>query len=247
MNRSTSVGFSQRVQLDWLEQTAQLSLSGYPRDEIQKILDAMLSNKLSVGNDKKSGSRQLTISILLRIWVSTPKELETFRDEGLQHLWRLPLVDHLSIHWGMIVSVYPFFGVVAEMVGRLSSLQGYVAAAQLQRRIRERYGERETVTRSTRRILRCFVDWGVLQDTSEKGIYRTITPVAISDKQSIAWLMESVLYSGGAASGSLQSIVKAPMLFPFLLTVPNAVDVSKYSYLELSRQGLNQETILLQR
>ena len=55
MNRSTTVGFSQRIQLDWLEQTAQLSISGYSRDRIKGTLDTMLSDKLSIGHNKKSG------------------------------------------------------------------------------------------------------------------------------------------------------------------------------------------------
>ena len=126
MNRSTTVGFSQRIQLDWLEQTAQLSISGYSRDRIKGTLDTMLSDKLSIGNNKKSGSRQLSISTLLRIWVSVPKELETFRDRGLIHLQHLPVKDRLAIHWGMAVTVYPFFAAVAKTVGRLSDLQGSV-------------------------------------------------------------------------------------------------------------------------
>jgi len=46
-------------------------------------------------------------------------------------------------------------------------------AAQAQRRIKEQLGEREAVSRAARRVLRCFVDWGVLQDTSEKGVYQS--------------------------------------------------------------------------
>ena len=33
-------------------------------------------------------------------------------------------------------------------------------AAQVQRRLRERFGERETVARAARRILRAYIDWG---------------------------------------------------------------------------------------
>lgn len=247
MNRSTTVGFSQRIQLDWLEQTAQLSISGYSRDRIKGTLDTMLSDKLSIGNNKKSGSRQLSISTLLRIWVSVPKELETFRDRGLIHLQHLPVTDRLAIHWGMAVTVYPFFAAVAKTVGRLSDLQGYVAAAQLQRRIREQYGERETVTRAARRILRCFIDWGVLQDTAEKGIYRTCAQLPITDRQCVGWLLEAVLYSDRVGSGHFPSVVKSPILFPLQLDTPNSLDMSRYSHLELSRQGFNQEAIVLTR
>lgn len=46
-----------------------------------------------------------------------------------------------------------------------------VAAAHVQRRVHEQYGERETVSRAARRVLRSFLDWGVLQETESKGIY----------------------------------------------------------------------------
>ena len=78
----------------------------------------------------------------------------------------------LLVHWCMCMAVYPFFGTVADAVGRLLRLQGTASAAQVQRRLRERYGERETVARAARRILRAYIDWGVLQETEEKGLYR---------------------------------------------------------------------------
>ena len=72
----------------------------------------------------------------------------------------------------MCIAVYPFFGTVADAVGRLLRLQGTAGAAQVQRRLRERFGERETVTHAARRILRAYIDWGILEETDQKGLYR---------------------------------------------------------------------------
>jgi hypothetical protein len=41
----------------------------------------------------------------------------------------------------------------------------------VQRRVREQYGERETVSRRVHYVLRSFVDWGGLKETAEKGVY----------------------------------------------------------------------------
>src|SRR5262249_55347830 len=171
MSTPIQIGFSQRVQLDWLEQTAALVLAGQTRDQIETALQECLRDKLSLGGTAQRGNREKAITILLKIWASVPKCLQSLRDDGLDYLRHLPHDDHLALHWGMIMAVYPFFGVVAESVGRLMRLQGTCAAAQIQRRIREQLGERETVARAARRILRCFVDWGVLQETREKGVY----------------------------------------------------------------------------
>ena len=69
----------------------------------------------------------------------------------------------------MALAAYPFWGAVAAQTGRLLRLQGTVAAAQVQRRIKEGYGERDTVSRAARRVLRSFIDWRVLTDTATKG------------------------------------------------------------------------------
>ena len=86
MNRKGEVGFGQRIQLDWLERTAQLYIAGQTRDEIEESLQALLQDQLSIGSDAKRGNRALTISILLRVWAVVPHGLESLRDEGLELL-----------------------------------------------------------------------------------------------------------------------------------------------------------------
>ena len=113
------------------------------------------------------------------------------------------------------MAAYPFFGAVAETVGRLMRLQGTCAAAQIQRRIREHLGERETVARAARRILRCFVDWGVLQETREKGVYQAIPAQPVQDKQLAAWLIEAALLAQGTHTSVLQHYYRLPP-FPFV-------------------------------
>jgi hypothetical protein len=245
MNRCVQVGFSQRIQLDWLELTASLKLEGSTRIEIQTQLDDFLQDKLSVGSNAKSTNRRKAISILLKVWVGVPKSLEPLRNEGLEHLKRLPHHQHLPIHWGMTMAVYPFFGVVAQTVGRLLRLQGSVTVASVQRRIKEQFGERETVSRATQRVLRCFVDWGVLQDTAEKGVYQAAPIHFIEDQKLAAWLVEAALVASKVNSSPLQSITQAPTLFPFIVRQVNLKDLESNNRLELFYQGLNENMILL--
>ncbi len=245
MSKRPSVGFSQRIQLEWLEQTAQLLLEGNSREQIHVALDGLLKDKLSVSNTGKYGNRRNTIYILLKVWVSVPQPLESLKDEGLEHLRRLPAETHLSIHWGMTAASYPFFGTVAEVVGRLLRLQGSVSAAQVQRRLREQLGERETVARAARRVLRVFVDWGVLQDTAEKGIYRATRSLFVEDQQLRTWLVEAVLLANNTSAGNLRTVSQSPLLFPFTMNTLNIIDLSKTKRLEYFRQGLNEDLVAL--
>ncbi len=245
MNRNGEVGFGQRIQLDWLERTAHLYAAGYTKDEIDELLQALLRDRLSVGSDARSGNRALTILILLKIWVVVPHGLESLRDEGLELLKRLPSNEHLVVHWGMVMAIYPFFQALAETVGRLLRLQGTVAASQVQRRMREQFGERSTVQRATRRTLRCLIDWGVLKETEEKGIYQATPTLFVNSTKLAEWLIEASLIASGSASSTLRAITQNPALFPFTTESINIRGLESHGRLELLRQGLDEDVIML--
>ena len=247
MSRVNQIGFSQRIQLEWLEQTATLYLAGNSREQIQAVLQDILSDKLSVGNNPQRGTRDKAITILLNVWVSVAPEIEALRNDGLELLKQTPVSDHLPLHWGMSMAAYPFFGSVAEMVGRLVQLQGNVAASQAQSRLREQFGERETVSRAARRILRGFIDWGVLQDTPDRGVYTPTAVKPIKDSAVAAWLIEATLLANEANSKPLQAIIQSPALFPFSITLPITAQISDNNRLELSRQGLDMDMISLRQ
>jgi hypothetical protein len=245
VNRNGEVGFGQRIQLDWLERTAQLYIAGLTKDEIERSLQDFLQDQLSIGSDAKRGNRALSISILLKVWVVVPHGLESLRNEGLELLKRLPPKEHLVVHWGMVMAVYPFFQVLAETVGRLLRLQGTVAASQVQRRMREQFGERSTVERAARRILRCLIDWGVLKETEEKGIYQATPTLSVNDIRLAEWLIEASLIASGSASGTLRVITQNPALFPFSTESINIRGLESHSRLEILRQGLDEDVIML--
>jgi hypothetical protein len=245
MTTRTQVGFSQRIQLAWLERTAELLQAGNTRDQIQAALDEVLKDKLSVGSDARRGNRGKVVTILLKIWVDIPEGIEDLRNDGLEHLKRLPPQEHLPVHWGMTMAVYPFFGMVIETIGRLLRLQGYAAAAQVQRRLSEQLGERETIARAARRIMRCCIDWGVLQETGEKGIYQATHPRPIEDPKLATWLVEAALVASGTRAGTLLAMVQSPALFPFTISGINGYAIESNGRLELFRQGLDEDVVTL--
>ena len=215
--RTDQIGFSQRVRLEWLEQTANLVLAGNDKTAVNDALQELLKDKVSIGGQAERGNREKIITILLKAWLTVPSKLESLRVEGLELLKRLPRRDHLVIHWGMVMAVYPFWSGVAVQVGRLLRLQGSAAAAHVQRRVREQYGERETVSRAARRVLRSYLDWGVLQESGTKGIYTAGTILAVDDSRLIAWLAEASLHARANGSARLTDLLESTSLFPFRL------------------------------
>jgi len=247
MNRHlTQIGISQRIRREWLDRTANLVLAGSDKSFIHNTLQELLADKLSVGGNAERCNREKAITILMRIWVGPPSALRPLQREGLKFLSHLPREDHILTHWGMTMAVYPFWGVVAAHVGRLLRLQGTAGASQVQRRVREQYGERDTVSRATRRALRSFIDWGVLKETEEKGVYAQGISRAIADVELIAWLVEAFLHAYPNGSAALRTVLDSTSLFPFRLSaVPADRLVSVSGRLDALRHGLDQDLIVL--
>jgi len=244
MKRRDQVGFSQRIRLDWLDYTANLVLAGNQRDEIVEALSDRLKEKLSVGNQPERGNRDKAITILTKVWVTVPSELQSLRDEGLHHLRSRGPSDRLLVHWCMCMAVYPFFGTVADAVGRLLRLQGTAGAAQVQRRLRERFGERETVARAARRILRAYIDWAVLRETEEKGLYCGNAKRVIDDVPVTIWAIKAMLFAGSNNPQSAPALLRGPHLFPFDIALPSMRELEACAALEISRHGLDQEVLI---
>lgn len=245
MKDRARIGFGQRIRLEWLERTALLQRAGKPKREILEDLQGLLAGQVSVGNPSRYSSRGKTLSILLGVWVSVPRGMESFRDEGLEHLAQLPPGDRLAVHWGMCMAAYPFFGSVAETVGRLLRLQESATAGQVQRRMREQLGERKNVAIATQRVLRSFVDWGVLRDGGTTGRYESAPARPVGHRGVAAWLVEAVLVSSGGDSGRLAALAGSPALFPFELGVASPARLNGNRRLEFLRQGLDEDVVML--
>ena len=244
--RQAQIGFSQRIRLEWFEQTANMILAGNDKTAINDSLQALLEDKVSVGGQAVRGGREKVITILLKTWLTVPRELEALRDEGLNIFQRLPRKERTVIHWGMVLAVYPFWGAIAADTGRLLRLQGTAAAAHVQRRVKEQYGEREAASRAARRVLRSFIDWGVLNETGDKGVYAQGEQYSVEEPRLIAWLMEASLRSRVHRAAAIKDLLDSPSIFPFQLAHISAEQVASLSpRLDILRHGLDDDLVML--
>lgn len=244
--RKTQIGFSQRIRLEWFEQTTNLILAGNDKTIINDSLQDLLEDKVSIGGESARGNREKVITILLKTWITVPHELEKLRDEGLEILQGLSRKDRIAIHWGMVLAAYPFWGTVAAHTGRLLRLQGSANAAHVQRRVKEEYGERETASRAARRVLRSFIDWGVLSETHDKGVYKRGKQHSVEDPKLIAWLIEASLRSSSNGAAATKDLLDSPRIFPFRLAHVSAEQVAAFApRLAILRHGLDDDLVML--
>ena len=110
MSRKASpvIGFNRRVDLKWLGYTVRLFTGGHDESKIHEELSEYLSSKLSISSSAKRGSREKTITLLLKTWVRVRPEIEPLRDDGLELLESLPKSQHLAVHWGMTMAATHF-------------------------------------------------------------------------------------------------------------------------------------------
>ena len=244
--RASQIGFSQRIRLEWLEKTANLVLAGNDKDAVNDSLQELLKDRVSIGGQAIRGNREKVITILMKTWLTVPRGLEAFRDKGLKIHQGLPRKERIAVHWGMALAVYPFWSAVAAHTGRLLRLQGTAAAAHIQRRVKEQYGERETASRAARRVLRSFIDWNVLNETDEKGVYAQGNRYSIQDPRLIAWMLEASLHAHPNSSAAIKDLFDGPSIFPFRLAHLSAETlVSLSPRLDLLRHGLDDNLVML--
>jgi len=243
---SIPIGIGQRIRLEWLEQTAGLVMAGNDRQTVTAVLQEQLQEMVAAGSTAPRNSREKGITVLLRVWLQSKPEHQPLRQTGLELLSTLSGPNRLVVHWGMISAVYPFWALVAIQVGRLLRLQDTVAAEQIQRRVRERLGERESVSRSTHWVIRSMIDWGVLAETGKKGWYRAGMIVPVDDIRLVAWVIESILHASGKQTAVLDEVFSTSSLFPFQLRRLGVRQLQAVNpRLEFVRQGLAEDLVML--
>ena len=227
------IGFDRYIQLDWAETALKIRAGSASIDDLNALLDAA---ELTVAAKKK------VRTVLNRLWLEPRPELADFANRGIAIFKANPAVSTAALCWGVAIATYPFFGKVADLVGRLTSLQGDCTSAEVHRRMSELYGEREGTYRMTNMVLQSQASWGAIERTDKgKRVIRR-SAMRLTDAQIVAWVVEAALrYAGKAmAVPTLQSM---PLIYPFVLDQSLAYVASKSAKLEIRTEGSNSQFV----
>lgn len=247
--RHQSIGIKQTLRLEWLDKAAHLMLAGAEAPAIRQELTTFLSERKGDGSVglRSAGTRDFAVQNVMKVWVAPDPELVGFRDEALAWLQADP-AGALAVHWSLVSAVYPFWFQVARQAGRLLALQEQATQAQVVQRLREHYGDRNTVIRCAQFVLRSFVAWGVLEDCPAKGAYQKAAPLAVRDPRLGLLLLEGALHATPEGKAELSLLASHPALFPFRLPPLSGAWAEQHSHrLEVTRYGLDQESLSVKR
>ena len=245
--RHTKLGIKQTIQKHWMDYTIQLMLSGLSEFEIRSELDSFLSSQKQSGGVGERGKKTYGMAIsILASWFSPENDLVIFRDQALKLLKKASPEMWLPYHFAIISASYPFWFNVAKQTGKLLNLQEHVTQKQVFSRLKEQYGDRETVARNARYTIRSFIAWGILCETDIKGCYTKNTKIIVNDIDSTILLFTAALHANSEGKGTIDFIINNPAFFAFSLPVITSDYIAQESScIEVIHSGFNEELLKL--
>jgi len=238
IKRHDKLGIKQTIQKHWMDHIVKMMLAGLNEKEIRAELDEFLATQKQSGGTGERGKKTYGMAIsILASWFAPEKDLIPFRDHALALICHENIQNWLPYHWAIISASYPFWFNVAKQTGRLFNLQDQITQKQVSSRLKEQYGDRETVERNARYAIRSFVAWRVLEDSKVKGCYEQSKKMGISDPNLAILLYEAALHADREGKAALGLLKNNPAFFPFKLPVltgdyisqqGNAIDVVRY-------------------
>lgn len=211
------IGFDRYIQLDWARSALRVRAGLETLEELTALIDASHTG---------TAAKKKTRTVLNRLWLEPRSDIENMCDRAVAIYKSDPSTSVAALTWGMAIATYPFFGAVAEIVGRLLRLQGECSSAEVHRRMAEVYGEREGTRRMTNMVLQSQADWGAIERMN-KGKYITARrePITLTPDLEL-WLVNAALRHAGRGM-PISSVSTTPVLFPFSFSDRLAYNLSQ--------------------
>ena len=230
---SPQIGFDRFIRLDWAAAALRVKAGVSSLDDLTDLIDTTHSGP---------AAKKKTRTVLNRLWLEPRPDLADFADRGVNIYREAPDTPIAALTWGMALATYPFFGKVAEIVGRLTALQGDCASAEVHRRMAEIFGEREGTRRMTNMVLQSQVNWGAIERVDKgKRIVRK-GQINLDASPAATWLTEAcVRYSG--RSLPVTGIGSNPTIYPFSLGGSISYLLSQCRFLEMRVESAGNQVV----
>lgn len=232
------VGFERYVARDWLDQTAGWVISGKNREELHDLVDDYLENFI-----RGATSKRKTKNVLFGAWVKINARDACFRAQARQLFMHASSSEKLAIHWGMLISGYPFFLSLSRILGRLFRLQECASKQEIMRRCVEEHGDRDSIRRSAERYLQSLLEWGLLK-ADEHGLLCPTHKIPLHNPELVTWLLPAILFSGERERLSVDDLLADPAWFPFAIRSGD-LQVMHSQVIEIIHQGVGETLVVL--
>ena len=244
-DRFSKVGIQRQLYLEWFDTAALLHGAGLSKGEARQAIYHYLDSAPGFAATPTEQSKKYIANALIKSWVAPEKPLVALRDAAFKLLKDHPDA-RIPIHWCLLGAAYPFWFEVAAKIGRLLNLQDQVTQTQVVLRLKEIHGDRQTISRRARYVIRSYVTWGVLKDSAVTGCYEKVAPIIIENHHLAVFMLEAALLAKREGRGVLGSLMNYPAFFPFQLPGMSGDFVARRSdHIEVVRYGLDDELLSL--
>jgi hypothetical protein len=230
------IGFDRFIQLDWVATALKVRSGVTSLNELNELLDAA-----GLGKEAKAKTRTKLNALALE-----PRpDLADLIDRGVQIFKGTEEAGELAAFaWGAAIATYPYFGKVAEFTGRLTSIQGDCAVAEIHRRISEVYGDREVTKRATQAVIQTQANWGTIERVDKCKRLVRLQARSLQNDKMVAWLVECALrYQKKAIPlATLQSLA---VIYPFVIDQSLGYVLSNSPMLEIHLEGAANQVVSL--
>jgi hypothetical protein len=135
---------------------------------------------------------------------------------------------------------------MSYIFGSLFLLQDQVKMSQIMSRTYEIFGERNTVNRCSRYVIRSLAAWDLIRDKEKPGYYEKGMVITVSDIDSACLLAEAMLHALPEKRLALSAVINCPSFFNFKLPPINGAQLAKANQnLHVEQFSVNEEYISL--
>lgn len=230
---SPRIGFDRFIRLEWAAAALRVRTGDATLDDLSEILDATHAGL---------AAKSKTLTVLNRLWLKPLPDLAEFCERGVNLYRDDANASIVALTWGMALATYPVFGKAAEIVGRLTAIQGDCTSADVSRRMAEIYGDGKDARENTSRILRSQENWGAIERFENGRSAFRRRSVDPGTPSTTVWLIEAYLrYVGRAVP--VASIGSSPAIYPFMLDGPVSYALSHSSVFEMRVDGSGKQLV----
>lgn len=233
ISAAPQIGFDRFIQLELADAAFRVRAGVSGIEQLTELIDATHSG---------AAAKKKTRTVLNRLWLEPRSDLVDFADRGMRIYRQAPDTPISVLTWGMAIATYPFFGKVAEIVGRLTALQGGCGSAEIHRRMAEIYGEREGTRRMTNMVLQTQASWGAIDRTMNGKRIARVPRTNVNDLKLITWLVEACIrYAGHPLS--IATLGSYAAIYPFDINGRARIALSTIGGMEVRSTGARDEVV----
>lgn len=237
-NEKYLIGFDRFVDLNWLNQTYFLSKQKIENSKKVETLREYLGPYIS-GKD----SLRKTTNLLTRIWLRDYLNLAALKKEAL-YIENLNKCELIVLHFGMCISIFPFFKEVLSQIGNLLFIQGFFYSDDIETRIMDKYSNISSVPRATQRIVQSLNSWGLINKSDDKK-YAPEDKIQLNNPEIISWILKAILLSSESKRYQVTEMQSLNFLFPYKFDLRANTEIYLNSDMTIERDGMNNEYIIL--